>query len=293
VADARGVQLFDLVTCRRVGKRIAMPKRARVSPPPPKPGWVWGPDQAYRVVADGRRLWIAGELTLYRADAARHVIDRTISVFRTDRVGTTTRRAPIDLFSFAPSGGSLWAANLSDGDTFLFEIDARSGKVKRRRPADSEIVGMVAGAGWIWAISHDAATVLRIDPRSGAFDRTRVTSDPHGIAFGAGYVWVALYHESTILRLDPRTASVVGQPIAVPFPPEPMAAGDGRLWAIPSTGGFLADSSRHDVLEIDPERGVIEARFRTRGRPRALAVAADAAWIATSRPNELVRIGPS
>jgi hypothetical protein len=132
----------------------------------------------------------------------------------------------------------------------------------------------------------------RIYPRSGTFQRTRVASDPHGIAFGAGYVWVALYHQSTIVRLDPRRELSSDSPSSCHSRPSrwrpPMVdCGD------PGQGGFLADASRRDVLEIDPESGVNQARFRTRGRPQAVAVAAGAAWIATSHPNELVRIGPS
>jgi DNA-binding beta-propeller fold protein YncE len=289
VALASGVQLFDLASCRAVGPPVHMPRRARVSAPPPRPGWVWGPDRAVVLAAKGRHLWIAGELTLYRASRATRKIVRSVTLYRVDRIGNTKQRVPLGVLGLTLSGGSLWTANLAEGDTFVYELGADSGAIKLKRPADSEIVGMTSAKGWVWAISHDLGTVLRIDPATGRFTRTTLPSAPHGIAAGAGYVWVAMYHESTILRVDPGTGYVDGEPIRVGFPPEPMAAAGNRLWAIPATGGFLANPRPHTVLEIDAESGRTLARFRAEGRPRAVVAVGDAAWVATSSPNALAR----
>jgi DNA-binding beta-propeller fold protein YncE len=125
----------------------------------------------------------------------------------------------------------------------------------------------------------------------GVLGRTALASEPHGIAFGAGYVWVALYHQSRILRFDPRTGRVDGQPIDVPFPPEPMAAAGGTLWAIPSAGGALADPSLRAVVKIDAKTGRRLETFHTRGRPRAVVATPGGAWVATSGPNRLLRLG--
>jgi streptogramin lyase len=101
---------------------------------------------------------------------------------------------------------------------------------------------MTAGVGAVWAVSHDRATLLRIDPRSGRVARPiPLVSEPHGVAFGSGCVWVALYHQSTIVRVDPHTNRILGPPIGAGFPTEPLASAGGHLWAIPSTGGSLAD----------------------------------------------------
>jgi streptogramin lyase len=103
--------------------------------------------------------------------------------------------------------------------------------------------------------------LLRIDPATARFTRTYLGSAPHGVAFGAGFVWVAMYHQSSILRVDPRTSRMVGKPIRAGFPTEPMVAAGNSLWAIPSWGGFRADSRLHEVLRIDAHSGRILQTF--------------------------------
>jgi streptogramin lyase len=153
---------------------------------------------------------------------------------------------------------------------------------------------MAAGAGAVWAVSHDRATLLRIDPSSGRVaHRIPLASDPHGVAFGSGFVWIALYHQSTIIRVDPHTNRILGPPIAAGFPTEPLASAGGHLWAIPSTGGYLADPQLHTVLEIDARSGRIVSSYRTRGRPQDLVAAGNSVWVATTEPNELVRFSSS
>jgi hypothetical protein len=112
-------------------------------------------------------------------------------------------------------------------------------------------------------------------------------------AFGSGYVWVALYHQSTIVRVDPDTNRILGPPIGAGFPTEPLASAGGHLWAIPSTGGYLADPQLHTVLEIDARSGRVVSSYRTRGRPQDLVAAGDSVWVATTEPNELVRFSSS
>jgi streptogramin lyase len=184
----------------------------------------------------------------------------------------------------------LWAANLIEGPTFIYGIDARTAAIRSKGRGDSEIVAMTAGAGAVWAVSHDWATLLRIDPRSGRVaHRIRLASEPHGVAFGSGNVWVALYHQSSIVRVDPDTNRILGPPIRAGFPTEPLASAGGQLWAIPSTGGSLADPQLHTVLEIDARSGRIVGSYETRGRPQDLVAAGDSVWVATTEPNELVR----
>jgi hypothetical protein len=145
--------------------------------------------------------------------------------------------------------------------------------------------------GRVWSIGHDRGTLLRINPSSGRVKRTSFRSDSHGIVFGAGYVWVAMHHQWSILRVDPRTGRVVGKPIRHGFPTESMAAAGKYLWAIPSTGGFMADSRRHEVLKINARSGRIVKKFRAKGQPRAIVAVGGQAWVATTGPDELVRFG--
>jgi hypothetical protein len=55
------------------------------------------------------------------------------------------------------------------------------------------------------------------------------------------------------------------------FPTELLASAGGHLWAIPSVGGYLATHSC-TVLEIDAYSGRIVRSYRTRGRPRDVAM---------------------
>jgi outer membrane protein assembly factor BamB len=276
VADGPTVELVDLEACSISGQPVRMPNDDTISAPPGHPGTVRGPDRAGGVVADGRRLWIVGDLTIYRADQTTRQI---------------TKRVSLGVLGITLRGRSLWTANLAEGPTYLYKLDADTGRVRLKRAADTEIVGMTAGRGRIWAISHDRGSLLRVNPSNGRFRRTSFRSDPHGIAFGAGYVWVAMYHQSRILRMDPRTGRVVGKPIRAGFPTEPMAAAGNYLWAIPATGGFLADSRRHEVLKIDARSGRILETFRAKGQPRAIVAVDRQAWVATTEPDELVLFG--
>jgi|SRR6266545_3095169 len=272
--QTRSVEAADVRACRWLGTVVRLPSRAKVTPPPPQPGVIVGPDRPRGLVADRHSLWVAGELTLYRFDVATRRL---------------TARVPLPGLALVLSRGVLWAANLAEGPTFVYGIDARSGTIRSKRRGDTEIVGMAAGAGAVWAVSHDRDTLLRVDPRSGRVAR-RITlsSDPHGVAFGSGFVWVALYHQSAIVWIDPRTGRISGPPIGTGFTTELLASAGGRLWAIPSVGGSLADPQLHTVLEIDAGSGRILRSHRTRGRPRDVVARGDEAWVATTEPNELV-----
>jgi streptogramin lyase len=258
---------------------VVLPGHAKVTPPPPQAGVTEGPDRPYALAADRHSLWVVGELTLYRYDLA---------------TGRLTARVRLPGLAVALTSGVLWAANLIEGPTFIYGIDARSASITSKRPGDTEIVAMAAGAGAVWAVSHDRATLLRIDPSSGRMaHRIRLASDPHGVAFGSGFVWVALYHQSTIIRVDPHTNRILGPPIAAGFPTEPLASAGGHLWAIPSVGGSLADPQLHTVLEIDAASGRIVGSYQTRGRPHDIVAAGNSVWVATTEPNELVRFPSS
>jgi hypothetical protein len=277
--EARSVGAAEVRGCRWLSTIAVLPSHAKVTPPPPQAGVINGPDRPYALAADHHSLWIVGELTLYRYDLTG---------------GRLTARVPLPGLAVALTPGLFWAANLIEGPTFIYGIDARTARITSKQPGDSEIVAMAAGAGAVWAVSHDRATLLRIDPRSGRVARRiRLRSEPHGVAFGSGFVWVALYHQSTIVRVDPDTNQILGPPIGAGFPTEPLASAGGRLWAIPSTGGSLADPQLHTVLEIDAQSGRILSSYQTRGRPQDLVAAGKSVWVATTEPNELVRFSSS
>jgi hypothetical protein len=277
--QARSVGAADVRACGWLGTVARLPSHAKVTPPPPQAGVIQGPDRPYALAADRHSLWVVGEGTLYRYDLG---------------AGRLTARVPLPGLAVALARGVLWAANLAEGPTFIYGIDARTARIRSKQRADTEIVAMAAGAGAVWAVSHDRGTLLGIDPGTGRVaHRIALASDPHGVAFGSGFVWVALYHQSTIVRVDPHTNRILGPPIAAGFPTELLAAAGGYLWAIPSVDGYLADPQLHSVLEIDPGSGRIVRSYHTRGRPYDLVAAGNSVWVATTEPNELVRLSGS
>ncbi len=277
--EARSVSAAEVRACRWLGTIAVLPSHAKVSPPPPQAGVIDGPDRPYALAADRHSLWVVGELTLYRYDLTG---------------GRLTARVRLPGLAVALTPGVLWAANLAEGPTFIYGIDARTARITSKQPGDTEIVAMTAGAGAVWAVSHDRATLLRIDPGSGRVaHRIRLASEPHGVGFGSGYVWVGLYHQSRIVRVDPHTNRILGPPIGAGFATELLASAGGHLWAIPSTGGSLADPQLHTVLELDAQSGRVVGSYHPRGRPQDLVAAGNSVWVATTGPNQLVRITSS
>lgn len=199
--------------------RVALP--AEIPAPLPQSGAIIGPDNASRVAASRKHLWIAGELTVYRADPVRRQV---------------TKRLPL------------------------------------------AVIGLTLADMWI-------------DPSTGRFTPTQLASEPHGVTYGAGYVWVAMYHQSTIRRADPRTGRLLGRPIRTSFPTEPLAAAGDSLWAIPSPGApWRTRGGTRFCGSTFAAAGCGRPSGRG-GRPRAIVASGDGAWVATTRPDELVRFG--
>ena len=249
--------------CRWLGTVVRLPSDARVTPPPPQPGVIVGPDRPHGLAADRHSLWVAGELTLYRYDLAARRL---------------TARVPLPGLALVLAGRVLWATNLTEGPTLVYGIDARAGTVRSKRRGDTEIVAMAVGHGAVWAVSHDRRTLLRVDPRSGRVARRiRVSSDPHGVAFGSGLCLGGALSRVRHRPDRPPHRPDLGTCDPHRFPTELMASAGERLWAIPSVGGYLADPQLHTVLEIDTRSGRIPAlppharppaRRRRRRRPR-------------------------
>lgn len=154
---------------------------------------------------------------------------------------------------------------------------------------------MAAGAGPVWAVSHDRATLLRIDPRSGRVaHRIRLASESHGVAFGSGVIWVALYHQCTIVRVDPHTNTILGPPIQAGWLSD-RAAGLGGWTSVGDPLGRRLPgrpAAAHRAGDRRPKRPHPGLLPQPRP-PQDLVAAGDSVWVATTEPNELVRLSSS
>jgi len=147
------------------------------------------------------------------------------------------------------SGGS---SSVKVGPTSLAVIDPKSNRI-----VDAIDVGfrsnlIAAGEGSIWLVDPQGSTLVKIDPATRKIVGTigiavGAGAIPFGLAAGNGAVWVAVFRGSreVVLELGPdvgnlqRTIPYGGQTQApVLFRVNPLAVGDGTVWAIdPAFGG--------------------------------------------------------
>ena len=116
-SQAGSVEAADVRACRWLATVVRLPNHAKVTPPPPQPGVIQGPDRPHGLAADRHSLWVVGELTLYRYDLATRRL---------------TARVPLPGLALVLSRGVLWAASLAEGPTFVYGIDGalRAGQVQ-------------------------------------------------------------------------------------------------------------------------------------------------------------------
>ena len=123
---------------------------------------------------------------------------------------------------------------------FVWIADVNVAASLRHRPAHAQArLGgdpgpaptLYYGGGYLWATIHRRT-------RSSASTRAREAGDHRGRDAGrtarcltaGGRVFVACYADHSVRVLDPRTASVDGEPLAVPHNPFALAADDHTVW---------------------------------------------------------------
>jgi outer membrane protein assembly factor BamB len=197
------------------------------------------------------------------------------------------------------------------------------GRVIARIPLAGQSAGIAIDAGiayvadytgGLWRINAATNTVL---------GRTSLPGQPEAVAVGFGRVWVS-NGNGTVTTLDPTTGTVVGAPIAVGSDADALSLTSDSIWAVALYGQTLA--------RIDPASGQVVTRVHTPGqasgvlatggsvyvssydaasvsrydvaaarfaktyrvgrKPRSLAEAAGAIWVANQSSNSLSRISP-
>ena len=157
-------------------------------------------------------------------------------------------------------------------------IDPTTNEIVGEVPVGTDPGAIAIGNDAVWVANAGDLSVSRINPRT----RTRVRSiavpaTPTGLAFAGGLVWVVHGLLGTVSRIDPDFDRLLE--------PE-IDTGVGR-----SSGGSIAAGrsgvwvalAGHDIAyvgRIRPSDGRIGPRGFPAGRPTAIAVGDDAAWVA-------------
>lgn len=95
-------------------------------------------------------------------------------------------------------------------------------------------------------------------------------------------MWVINAREMTVARIDPRTRRLTGNAVQLDARPSDIAAGEGGVWVTSEKDG--------ELLRIDPKRGRVVQRFKTK-RPIRVAVGFGAVWVA-SFTGDVTRVDP-
>jgi sugar lactone lactonase YvrE len=261
--------------------------------PPPKPSdakivaTVRVGGQPRDAVLAGGSLWIADfEGRVLRFDpATRRVLARI-------RVGGNA-------VAVAADGDVVWVMSNSSPDgsrSYLFKLDARSGKRLARGPVDGSGGRVEAGAGGLWLVrDRDTGDLERIDPDS--FERTAsvrlggatTESLSGGLSVSGRSVWTRQF--DSVLEIDGGSGRVVSrvrtglQPLQFDTQRSLLADRDG-VWVVGPTEGVLARI----------ERGRVTRRITVGTTADYVARVGSSIWVTASRGGddgvELVRVDP-
>jgi len=179
---------------------------------------------------------------------------------------------------------SVWVANTDDHT--VSRLDSSTLELVRTIPLPVYPSDLAVGLGGVWVLSGPSGRVMRINPADNGLSKPislgytcRRTAE---VTIGAGSVWATCDVPPGAFRVDVRTRA------SRAFLPDSRRGfadavfGLGKLW--------LADRVRNEVLEVDPVTNRVVRRIPVRREPVALAVAADAVWVVSSRDGWLSRI---
>jgi DNA-binding beta-propeller fold protein YncE len=227
------------------------------------------------VAASDDWVWVLnsndGAGTISKLDTRTRTVESTFSVPGTPR-------------NLVAAFGSLWVGTVEGR---VLRVDPETDLVEHRWTLPNAGVSSAfeedRGAGWlavspgaVWAGS--ARALSRIDPETSRL-RRQSTAAWGPMAYGFGSLWIAGRSLERISAVTMRHVSTVK---GVEFNPD-VAAGLGSVW--------LADDTRHEIVRVDPARGVVARRYELGGAPFGVAVGAGAAW-AASDDGTVARIDP-
>jgi class 3 adenylate cyclase/streptogramin lyase len=188
----------------------------------------------------------------------------------------------------ALTGGSSGLSKI--GPTSVGVIDPKTNTLVDEIALGFKSNLMAAGEGRVWVVDHQGSTLWKIDPRTRTVSTIGIAvgagAEPFGIAVGRGAVWLAVHRGTrhVVLELGPdvgdlRRTIPYGEeaPSPVLFRLQPLAIGDGAVWALdPAVGG---------LWRIDPGR----PRKLTEGL-NALSLAAGGGVVWVAGPSGVTKI---
>jgi hypothetical protein len=219
------------------------------------------------------------------------------TVAKIDGAGAFDR--PIDAAAFpigiASGQGRIWVL---DQQGQIFWVDITSGQVGSRG-TEGTPTGAAVGGDAVWITNGFgtgqglSGSVSRLDPESRqiapAFD-TPVGSD--AITWGADAVWVANRNTASVTRYGPaqRVASTFPLPAYGTDSPEPDAIAfsnlDGEvIW--------IGDAANNRIFRMDAEDPKSVKTSSIGGPASAIAVGADAIWVASNSADAVFVLDPS
>ncbi len=247
------------------------------------------PEPIYDIVVGEGGVWVTGDTTVTRLDPVTGKITATL---RADQFGDG---GP---FRLAVGDGSIWLVNLIQAawGSHVHRIDPHTNRfVGKPATVGVEAVGIAFGADSVWTANHDDSTVSRIDPKTNTAVATiTLSSEPHYIYFNSddGLVWVANYHDDSVSRIDPRTNQLVGKPLRVPFAPEWMTSGNGKVWVLPSPTIEEHLQGVESIAEFDSTTAGEAKNVPLGGLPMDAALGDGALWITLQSPDMLLKLAP-
>jgi hypothetical protein len=143
--------------------------------------------------------------------------------------------------------GSVWALACCDknvGQSWVDQLDPRTGKRLHRIAVRTPTSRIAVGAGYVWVIGANPggggpSMITAIDPVTLGL-HTQSYSDPHSapydISFAGGYAWVTQPELNQVWRLGPGlghgpATGIEYSPVSVTGEPWTIATtGDGQLW---------------------------------------------------------------
>ena len=187
------------------------------------------------------------------------------------------------ILAFTSSGSS----SVKVGPTSLAVIDPHTNKVVHAINLGFKSNLIAAGEGFVWVVDPKGSTLWKIDPHTrrvvNIFPLAVGAGEvPFGLTVGEGAVWVAVRRGTAqvVLKLGPdvgelRQTTPYGEKASavVVFRLQPLAVGDGAVWAIdPGSGGLWRISPR-----AGPARKLAEGLDAL-----SLAVRPGVVWVAGS-----------
>jgi hypothetical protein len=233
----------------------------------------------------------------------------SLSLLDTEQRRFVETRSVLDWpISIAVGQGAVWTINsgiLTQGGD---DISLRSGIVQRVDPTDLEAepvtlgfpgvlpLGLAVGKGSVWITGftpgsttvEPESTLYQLDPATNQF--TPWTKTPSGsgpVVVDGGFVWVAVVDQDRILRFDPVTKDRVSVQLDKGSNPVALAVGEGEAEGIWTANKHARTLSR---IAFD---GSLMGTYPVHGAPSAIAVGANAVWVAMERIDRVEELDPA